>query len=192
MREVANKMVQDVFAQSEDKMKKAVASIKSEFAGVRTGRASAALFDRISVDYYGTRTPLKQIASVSTPEAQLAIIQPWDKSAISAIEKAIRTSDLGVNPSNDGNLIRVPFPPLSEERRKDFVKVVKKMAEDGKVAIRNVRHEARDDLKDLEDEKMISEDERKRAEKKVDELTDKYVKEIDVLLQHKEKEIMEV
>lgn len=192
MREVINSMVQDVFTQSEDKMKKAVAAIKSEFAGVRTGRASASLFDRISVDYYGTKTPLKQIASVSTPEAQLAIIQPWDKSAISAIEKAIMVSDLGVNPSNDGNVIRVPFPPLSEERRKDFVKVVKKMAEDGKVAIRNVRHEARDDLKDLEDEKMISEDDRKRAEKKVDELTDKYVKEIDALLQHKEKEIMEV
>lgn len=192
MREVTSSMVQDVFTQSEDKMKKAVVAIKSEFAGVRTGRASASLFDRISVDYYGTKTPLKQIASISTPEAQLAIIQPWDKSAISAIERAIMTSDLGVNPSNDGNVIRVPFPPLSEERRKDFVKVVKKMAEDGKVAIRNVRHEARDDLKDLEDEKMVSEDDRKRAEKKIDELTDKYVKEIDALLQHKEKEIMEV
>ena len=185
-------MVQDVFSQAEEKMKKAVAAIKSEFAGVRTGRASAAIFDRIMVDYYGTKTPLKQISSISTPEAQLAIIQPWDKNAISAIEKAIMSSDLGVTPSNDGNVIRVPFPPLSEERRKDFVKLVKKMAEEGKVAIRNVRHEARDDLKDLEDEKMISEDERKRAEKKIDELTEKYVKEIDALLQHKEKEIMEV
>lgn len=185
-------MVQDVFNQAEDKMKKSVAAIKSEFTGVRTGRASASLFDRIMVDYYGTKTPLKQVASVSTPEAQLAVIQPWDKSAISAIEKAIMTSDLGVNPSNDGNVIRVPFPPLSEERRKDFVKLVKKMAEEGKVAIRNVRHEARDDLKELEDEKEISEDERKRAEKKVDELTEKYTKEIDALLQHKEKELMEV
>ncbi|MHB8842062.1 MAG: ribosome recycling factor [Candidatus Aquicultor sp.] len=185
-------MVQDVLTQSEDKMKKAVTAIKSEFAGVRTGRASAFLFDRINVDYYGTKTPLKQMASISTPEAQLAIIQPWDKSAIAAIEKAIMTSDLGVNPSNDGNVVRVPFPPLSEERRKDFVKLIKKMAEEGKVGLRNVRHEARDDLKDLEDEKMISEDDRKRAEKKVDELTEKYVKEIDALLQHKEKEIMEV
>ncbi len=185
-------MVQDVLTQSEDKMKKAVTAIKSEFAGVRTGRASAFLFDRINVDYYGTKTPLKQMASISTPEAQLAIIQPWDKSAIAAIEKAIMASDLGVNPSNDGNVVRVPFPPLSEERRKDFVKLIKKMAEEGKVGVRNVRHEARDDLKDLEDEKMISEDDRKRAEKKVDELTEKYVKEIDALLQHKEKEIMEV
>ncbi|NCO66618.1 MAG: ribosome recycling factor [Candidatus Aquicultor secundus] len=185
-------MVQDVLSQSEEKMKKAVAAIKSEFAGVRTGRASAFLFDRINVDYYGTKTLLKQMASISTPEAQLAIIQPWDKSAIGAIEKAIMMSDLGVNPSNDGNVVRVPFPPLSEERRKDFVKLVKKMAEEGKVGVRNVRHEARDDLKDLEDEKMISEDDRKRAEKKVDELTEKYVKEIDALLHHKEKEIMEV
>lgn len=192
MRGVTNSMVQDVLAQSEEKMKKAVSAVKSEFAGVRTGRASAALFDRITVDYYGTKTPLKQMASISTPEAQTAIIQPWDKTAIPAIEKAIMASDLGVTPSNDGNIIRVPFPPLSEERRKDFVKLVKKMAEDGKVAIRNVRHEARDDLKDLEEEKMISEDERKRAEKKIDELTEKYVKEIDALLQHKEKEIMEV
>lgn len=185
-------MVQDVFAQAEEKMKKSVAAIKSELASVRTGRASAALFDRISVDYYGTKTPLKQIASISTPEAQLAIIQPWDKTAISTIEKAIMSSDLGVTPSNDGNVIRVPFPPLSEERRKEFVKIVKKIAEDGKVAIRNVRHEARDDLKEMEDEKMISEDDRKRAEKKVDELTEKYGKEIDGILLHKEKEIMEV
>jgi len=183
-------MVQDVLSQSEEKMKKAVAAIKSEFAGVRTGRASAFLFDRINVDYYGTKTLLKQMASISTPEAQLAIIQPWDKSAIGAIEKAIMMSDLGVNPSNDGNVVRVPFPPLSEERRKDFVKLVKKMAEEGKVGVRNVRHEARDDLKDLEDEKMISEDDRKRAEKKVDELTEKYVKEIDALLHHKENRLM--
>lgn len=185
-------MVQDVYSQSEEKMKKAVIAVKSEFSGVRTGRASASLFDRITVDYYGTKTPLKQIASISTPEAQLAIIQPWDKSAISAIEKAIMSSDLGVMPSNDGNVIRVPFPPLSEERRKDFVKLIKKMAEEGKVAIRNVRHTARDDLEELEDEKLISEDERKRAEKKIDELTEKYVKEIDAVLQHKEKEVMEV
>ncbi|HZD59369.1 MAG TPA: ribosome recycling factor [Anaerolineae bacterium] len=185
-------MVQDVLSEAEDKMKKAVTAIKSELASVRTGRASAALFDRLMVDYYGTKTPLRQVASVSTPEAQLAIIQPWDKSAISAIEKAIMTSDLGVTPSNDGNIIRVPFPPLSEERRKDFVKLVKKMAEEGKVAVRGSRHSARDDLEDLEKEKLISEDERKRAEKKIDELTDKYVKEIDGLLNKKEQELMEV
>lgn len=183
---------QDVFSESEERMKKAVTAIRSEFAGVRTGRASGALFDRIVVDYYGTKTPLKQMASVSTPEAQLAVIQPWDKSAIAAIEKAIMSSDLGVNPSNDGNVIRVPFPPLSEERRKDFVKLVKRMAEEGKVAIRGVRHDARDELEMLEDEKEISEDDRKRAEKKIDELTEKYTKEIDAVLQQKEKELMEV
>jgi ribosome recycling factor len=185
-------MVQDVLSQTEEKMKKAIAAIKSEFAGVRTGRAAASLFDRIVVDYYGTKTPLKQMASVSTPEPQMAVIQPWDKTAIAAIEKSIMQSDLGVNPSNDGTIIRVPFPPLSEERRKDFVKVIKKMAEEGKVAIRNARHEARNELTDLEKEKMISEDDRKRGDKKVDELTDKYVKEIDALFQHKEKELMEV
>jgi len=185
-------MVQDVLSEAEEKMKKAVMAIKSELAGVRTGRASAMLFDRITVDYYGTRTPLKQMASISTPEAQLAIIQPWDKSSIPAIEKAIMTSDLGVTPSNDGNVVRVPFPPLSEERRRDFVKLVKKMAEEGKVSMRSVRHSARDDLEELEKEKVISEDDRKRAEKKVDELTDKYVKEVDGLLQRKEQEIMEV
>ncbi|MBE0446574.1 MAG: ribosome recycling factor [Actinobacteria bacterium] len=185
-------MVQDVLSEAEEKMKKAVTVVKSELAGVRTGRASAALFDRIMVDYYGTKTPLKQMASISTPEAQLAIIQPWDKSAISAIEKAIMTSELGVTPSNDGNVIRLPFPPLSEERRKDFVKLVKKMSEEGKVAVRNIRHGARDDLGSLEKEKLISEDEEKRAEKRVNELTDKYVKEIDGLLQRKEQEIMEV
>jgi ribosome recycling factor len=185
-------MVQDVLTQTEEKMKKAINAIKSEFAGVRTGRASVSLFDRVIVDYYGTKTPLKQMASISTPEAQMAVIQPWDKTAITAIEKSIMQSDLGVNPSNDGTVIRVPFPPLSEERRKDFVKVIKKMAEEGKVAIRNARHEARDDLTDLEKEKMISEDDRKRGDKKIDELTEKYVKEIDVLFQHKEKELMEV
>jgi ribosome recycling factor len=185
-------MVEDVLAQTEDKMKKAVNAIKSEFTGVRTGRASASLFDRIIVDYYGTKTPLKQMSSISTPEPQMAIIQPWDKSAISEIEKAIMQSDLGVNPSNDGSVIRIPFPPLSEERRKEFVKVIKKMAEEGKVAIRGARHEGRDDLTDLEKEKMISEDDRKRGDKKIDELTEKYVKEIDVLFQHKEKELMEV
>ncbi|HEY3374064.1 MAG TPA: ribosome recycling factor [Candidatus Aquicultor sp.] len=184
--------MQNVFAKSEEKMQKAVNAIRSEFAGVRTGRASATLFDRIMVDYYGTKTPLKQVANISTPEAQLAIIQPWDKSSISTIEKAIMSSDLGVTPSNDGNVIRVPFPPLSEERRKEFVKLVKKMAEEGKVGIRNVRHEARDDLAQLEKDKAVSEDDRKRGEKKIDELTEKYVKEIDALLQHKEKELMEV
>lgn len=185
-------MVQDILVQTEEKMKKAIKAIKSEFAGVRTGRATASLFDRVIVDYYGTKTPLKQMASISTPEPQTAIIQPWDKTAISAIEKSIMQSDLGVNPSNDGTIIRVPFPPLSEERRKEFVKVIKKMAEEGKVAIRNARHEARDGITELEKEKMISEDDRKRGDKKVDELTEKYVKEIEALFQHKEKELMEV
>ncbi|MBS3908176.1 MAG: ribosome recycling factor [Actinobacteria bacterium] len=185
-------MFQEVINESESKMKKAVEAIRNEMAGIRTGRVTAALFDRIVVDYYGTRTPLKQVASISTPEAQLAVIQPWDKSAITAIEKAIMTSDIGVTPSNDGTVIRLPFPPLSEERRRDFVKLTKKVAEEGKVSIRGVRHSGRDDLQVLEEEKEISEDDRKRAEKKIDELTEKYTKEIDAMFQRKEQEIMEV
>lgn len=185
-------MIDGVLSESETKMGKAVEAVRREFAGVRTGRASAVIFDNVRVDYYGTKTPLKQIASVTIPEPQLAVIQPWDKGAIGAIEKAILQSDLGLNPSSDGNIIRVPFPPLSEERRKELVKVAHKMAEEGKVAIRNVRHEARDRLHELEKEKLISEDERERAEKKVQELTDKYVKMIEDALAHKEKEIMEV
>jgi ribosome recycling factor len=185
-------MTDEILADAEERMKKAVTATKNEFTTIRTGRASIALFDRIMVDYYGTKTPLKQIASISTPESQLAIIQPWDKNALEGIEKAIRQSDLGLNPMNDGNIIRVPFPPLSEERRHELVKVVRKMAEEGRIAIRNIRHRARDDIKELEKEKEISEDEREKAEKKVQELTDKYIKEIDELLSYKEKEILEV
>ncbi|MHB0975855.1 MAG: ribosome recycling factor [Candidatus Aquicultorales bacterium] len=185
-------MTDDVLKEAEAKMGKAVEAVKREFAGLRTGRASAAIFDNVKVDYYGTVTPLKQMSSISVPEPQLAIVQPWDKSAIPAIEKSILQSDLGLNPSNDGNVVRVPFPPLSEERRREIVKVAHKMAEEGKVAIRNVRHEARDDLSKLEKEKMISEDDKERAEKKVQELTDKYVKQVDEVLAHKEKEIMTV
>ncbi|MCL5292481.1 MAG: ribosome recycling factor [Actinobacteria bacterium] len=185
-------MVSDILSESESKMIKAIEALKKEFSGVRTGRASAGIFDHIKVDYYGTKTPLKQMASLSIPEPQLVVIQPWDKGAIGAIEKAILQSDLGLNPSNDGNVIRVPFPPLSEERRREIVKVAHKIGEDGKVAVRNVRHEARDHLHELEKEKLISEDDRDRGEKKVQELTDKYGKQIDELLSHKEKEIMEV
>lgn len=185
-------LVNDVLGDAETKMGKAIEAVKREFSGVRTGRASAALFDALKVDYYGTLTPLKQMGSVSTPEPQLAIVQPWDKSAIPAIEKAILQSDLGLNPSNDGNVVRVPFPPLSEERRKEIVKVAHKMAEDGRVAIRNIRHEARDNLHKLEKDKSISEDDKERGEKKVQELTDKFTKHVDELLKHKEQEIMEV
>jgi ribosome recycling factor len=185
-------MIEEILADAEERMKKAVIATKNEFATIRTGRASVALFDRIMVNYYGTKTPLKQIASISTPESQLAVIQPWDKSVLEEIEKAIRQSDLGLNPMNDGNIIRVPFPPLSEERRHELVKVVRKMAEEGRIAIRNIRHQARDDIKELEKEKEISEDEREKAEKKVQDLTDKYIEEIGKLLSHKEKEILEV
>lgn len=185
-------MIEDIVKKAESKMEKAVEATAHEFTGLRTGRASAVIVEKLPVDYYGTKTPLQQIASFSVPEPQLLVIQPWDKNAISAIEKAIMQSDLGLTPTNDGNLIRVPFPPLSEERRKELVKVAKKMAEEGRVAIRNIRRDANEHLKGLEKEHEISEDELKRAQQKVDDLTKRYIEEIDKLLSHKEQEIMEV
>lgn len=185
-------MVEDIISNAQQRMEKAVAAVSHEFSGLRTGRASAVLLEKLPVDYYGTKTPLQQIASFSVPEPQLLIIQPWDKTVISAIEKAIMQSDLGLTPANDGNVIRVAFPPLSEERRKDLVKVAKKMAEEGRVAVRNVRRDANEHLKDLEKKHEISEDDLKRAQQKVDDLTKKFIEEIDKLLNHKEKEILEV
>jgi len=175
-----------------DKMKKGVLAVGAEFMTIRTGRASASILDRVVVDYYGTKSPLKTVASIMVPEPQLIVIQPWDKSAIPSIEKAILQSDLGLTPSNDGKIVRLPFPPLTEERRKEMVKLVKKMAEGGRVAIRNVRREANDHLKHLEKEKKISEDDLKRAQDKIQELTDKYISELDEMLKTKEEEIMEV
>lgn len=185
-------MADKTLDEAKDKMERAVAAVKSEFAAVRTGRASVALFDRVFVDYYGTRTPLRQLATISTPDPQLAIVQPWDKTVLAAVEKAILQSDLGLTPSTDGNVIRVPFPPLSEERRRDLVKIAKKMAEEGRVGIRNARHEARGGLRRLEKGKEISEDDRERGDGEVQKLTDKYITQVDELLAHKEREIMEI
>ena len=175
-----------------EKMKKAIQALRGEFTTVRTGRASASLLDKINVDYYGTETPINQLSSVSAPEPRLLIVQPWDKSIIADVEKAIMKSSLGLNPSNDGTLIRIPIPPLTEERRKELVKVIKSMAEENRVSIRNVRRDANEHLKSMEKTGDISEDDFRRMQLEVQKLTDKYIVEIDGMLKHKEDEIMEV
>ena len=173
-------------------MKKCVASLEGEYQNLRTGRASTALFDKIKVDYYGAETPLNQVASLSVPEARLVVIQPWDKSLLPAIEKAIQKSELGLNPNNDGKLIRVNFPSLTEQRRKELAKQSKQMAEQSKVAVRNVRRDAMDDLKKKQKAGEISEDEQKEGETKIQKLTDNYVAEVQKIADAKEKEIMEI
>lgn len=172
-------------------MKKGVEVTVREFAGVRTGRASAGLVQGITVDYYGTPTPLQQVATVATPETRLLTIQPWDQSLVPVIEKAIMKSDLGITPASDGRIIRIAIPPLTEERRKDLVRIVRRMTEEGRVAIRNVRRDANEKLKALEKQKHISEDDLKKATDVVQKMTDKYIKELDVALAGKEKEILE-
>lgn len=184
--------VNDVINQTEDKMKKAVAALVREYASLRTGRAAPALLDRITVDYYGTETPIKSMANISVPDARTLQIQAYDRASVQLIEKAIQKSDLGLNPSSDGNTIRLSIPPLTEERRKDLVKVAKKATEEGKVALRNIRRDEMDALKKIEKAGEITEDERKRGEEKIQKLTDRYVKEMDEALSTKEKEIMEV
>jgi ribosome recycling factor len=175
-----------------EKMVKAVAHLKEDLSAFRTGRATSALLNRISVDYYGSPVPLQQLASMSVPEPRTLMVQPFDKSAIGSIEKAILTSDLGITPSNDGNVIRLAFPPLTEERRRDLVKQVHARAEDGRVAVRNVRRHHKDELEKLEKQHEISEDDLKRAEKELQKLTDQHVAEIDEIQRHKEQELMEV
>jgi ribosome recycling factor len=172
-------------------MKRAVEGAGREFAGVRTGRASATLLQGIMVECYGTQTPLQQVATVATPETRLITIQPWDQSLVPVIEKAILKSDLGITPSSDGRVIRIAIPPLTEERRKELVRVVRRMAEEGRVAIRNVRRDANDKLKALEKQKKSSEDELKKGVEAVQKLTDKYIKDLDTALANKEKEILE-
>ncbi|MDZ4827701.1 MAG: ribosome recycling factor [Actinomycetota bacterium] len=174
------------------KMHSAVAHLKDEFGTVRTGRASPALVERIKVDYYGSESTLQQLAGFSVPEPRVLIVSPYDKSAIKAIEKALQTSDLGVNPSNDGAVIRLTFPELTADRRKEMVKVVKAKAEDGRVAVRNVRRHARQELEHMEKDGEISRDELDRVEKDLEKLTHDVVAEIDTLLAHKEKELLEV
>lgn len=184
-------MAKDVLNRAESAMKKGVEATVREFAGVRTGRASAALLQGITVECYGTSTPLQQVASVAVPETRLITIQPWDQSIVPAIEKAILKSDLGITPSSDGRTIRIGIPPLNEERRKELVRVVRRMAEEGRITIRNVRRDANEKLKALEKQKQISEDELKKSAESVQKLTDKYIKEIDAALANKEKEILE-
>ena len=188
MSEITNELIAD----AGDRMKKSVESTRHEFGTVRTGRASTALLDRIVVDYYGAATPLKQMATISAPEARLLTVQPYDSSSIKAIEKAIMESDLGLQPSNDGKLIRLPIPSLTEERRKELVKLVRRYAEDGKVAIRNVRRDVMRHLEELVRNGEVGDDEERRAEQQVQKLTDEHTKSIDDLLKVKEAEIMEV
>jgi len=181
-----------VVEECHEKMRKAIEHLKGEFAAVRTGRASPALVEKLRVDYYGSEVPLQQLASFSVPEPRLLVISPYDKGAIAAIEKAIQGSDLGITPSNDGAVIRLAFPQLTEERRKELVKVVKRRAEEARVAVRNVRREARHDLEQLQKDGEISEDDLKRVEKDLEKHTHDVIAEIDTLLEHKEQELLEV
>jgi ribosome recycling factor len=184
-------VIADVLSESKEKMGKAVEHAKAEFGSVRTGRASPALVEKLPVDYYGTEVPLQQLAGFSVPEARTLVVAPYDRNAVGAIEKALRNSDLGVNPSSDGTVIRLAFPPLTADRRKDFVKVVKHMAEEGRVAVRNLRRSARHDLEALEREGDVSADEVDRGAKELDRLTASAVADIDSALEHKERELLE-
>ncbi len=181
-----------VFAESDQRMKKTIETLKKDFSRVRTGRASTTLLEGITVDYYGSPMPVNQVAAISVPDARMIMISPWEKSMVSPIEKAIQTSDLGLNPQSDGNVIRLPIPPLSEERRAELFKHCKKISEDCKVAVRNIRRDSNEQLKKGEKDKEITPDEVKKAEVEIQKLTDKFIKTIDEQLALKEKEIMEL
>lgn len=181
-----------VLKDTKDRMTKSIHALEEELNTIRTGRASAALFERIKVEYYGNPTPLNQVATISVPEARLVVIQPWDKGIINEIEKAIQKSELSVNPSNDGKVIRINIPPLTEERRKEYVKVAKNMAEQCRVAVRNIRRDANEELKKAQKAGDISEDDEKRAMEEVQKLTDDYVEKVGEALEAKEKEILEI
>lgn len=185
-------MFSEIYSDTESRMTKALSALKTEFNTVRAGRANPALLDRLSVDYYGTPTPVKQMANISAPEPRLLVIQPWDKSVIPEVEKAIMKSDLGLTPNNDGTVIRLSIPQLTQERRAELVKVVRKKAEECKVAIRNIRRDANDLVKEMQKEGDISEDDERRSQEEIQKITDKYVKMVDEQLAHKESEIMEV
>ncbi len=182
----------EIFFEAESSMQSTVDHFSAEMAKVRTGRASSHLLDGVKVEYYGAPTPLAQIASVSVPDARMILVQPFEKSSLAAIERAIMSADLGLNPNNDGSVIRVPVPLLTEERRKEYVKTCGKIAEDSRISVRNTRRDANDGLKKLEKAKEISEDDRKGGEEEVQKLTNKYIKKIDEILEAKQKEIMEV
>ena len=184
--------IEDFLADAKRRMDKSIEATHHEFNSIRTGRASPALLDRVTIDYYGTPTPLKSLASISAPEPRLLVVQPFDPGAIKNIERAVQESDLGLTPSNDGKIVRLPIPALTEERRKDLVKVVRRVAEDGKVAIRNVRRDVMQHLKELVANGDVGDDEERRAEQQVQKITDAHTKSIDDLLKVKEAEIMEV
>jgi ribosome recycling factor len=185
-------MINDITSDTEDGMKKAVDSFKRDLQKIRTGRANAAMLDGIKVDYYGTPTPVNQVATVQVVDARLITVKPWEKSMLAVIDKAIRASDLGINPVSDSELVRLPIPPLTQERRKELAKVVGKQTEEARVAVRSARRDAMDMVKDAEKDKQITEDERKNGEKKIQELTDRYIATIDDIAKAKEKEIMEL
>ena len=185
-------MTADIFDDAERRMKKAVEALRQDLVAIRTGRASSALVERIQVDYYGAPTPINQVAQISVPEARLIIIQPYERRLLADIEKAIQKSDLGVNPNNDGQVIRLNIPPLNEERRRDMVKVLHKKLDEHKVAVRNIRRDTQDKLQDREKKKEISEDELKRSKDRLQKLTDKYIDEMDKVGKTKEHEILEV
>ena len=180
------------YSKFEEKMMKSISIYEENLSEIRAGRANPAILNKISIDYYGTPTPINQVAGISVPEARLIVIQPWDASILKEIEKEILKSDIGINPNNDGKVIRLAFPELNEERRKEIVKDIRKMAEEAKVAIRSIRRDALDEAKAMQKNSEISEDEQKMAEDKIQKLTDKYVDEIDSILEKKEKEVMSI
>lgn len=184
--------MQQIFQTAQEKMEKSINALMNEYATIRAGRATPAVLDRITVDYYGCATPIQQMAAISVPEPRAILITPWDKSTLRDIEKAILTSDLGLNPQNDGSALRLNFPPLTEERRRELVKGVYKYAEEAKVAVRSIRRDALDKFKDMKKRSEITEDDLKNAEKKMQDMTDKACKEIDAIAAKKEKEIMEI
>ena len=184
--------METVFNLANEKMEKSINSLKYEYNSIRAGRANAAVLDRISVDYYGSPTPINQMAAISVPEPRILAIQPWDMSALSLIEKAILASDIGINPQNDGSVLRLTFPPLTEDRRKEIVKTVRATAEDSKVAIRSIRRDCIDKLKKMQKDSEITEDDLKQGEKKIQDTTDKFIKDIDSIASAKEKEVMEI
>ncbi|NUS72814.1 MAG: ribosome recycling factor [Corynebacteriales bacterium] len=185
-------MIDETLLSAEEKMEKAISAAKEDFGAVRTGRAAPAMFSKIMVDYYGSPTPLSQLASIAVPEARMAVVKPYDMSQLAAIEKAIRDSDLGVNPGNDGNVIRVNFPQLTEERRRELVKVARTKGEDAKVSLRNIRRKATQELDRIQKDGEAGEDDVRRAEKELDDTTAKYVAQVDDLMKHKEAELLEV
>ncbi|MDO3700644.1 ribosome recycling factor [Micromonospora sp. LZ34] len=185
-------MIDDTLLEAEEKMERAVEHAKEEFGAIRTGRATPAMFSKVIIDYYGTPTPLTQMASVAIPEPRMAIIKPYDNSQINAMEKAIRDSDLGVNPNNEGNQLRILLPQMTEERRRDMIKVARHKGEEAKVAIRNIRRRGKEELDRLVKDGEVGEDEGRRAEKELDDLTQRYVANVDELVKHKETELLEV